>query len=263
MQHDRPLLFIDVEATGLSISEDRVIQIGTAELQPGSGALSGFRMTLVNPGRPIPEVVTKLTRLTDEDVATAEPFREIARKLADYIAGFDLVGFNLLNFDVPILAEEFLRCEVEPPFERVGIIDCGVIFKRKEERTLGAAVQFYCGMEAKDLHDALQDATHTAHVLQGQIDRYGFKTFQEAALASRYPEDKRIDFAGKLSRNDAGEPIYTFGQRTKGVRVCDDLGFAEWMLNRDFPLDTKRKLRAILDEIEANAKRADDSGLIF
>lgn len=184
-------------------------------------------------------------------------------RLARYLAGFDLVGFNLTNFDIPLLAEEFLRFDVEPPFGACQVIDCGVIFKRREERTLAEAVQFYCNKEAKECHNALADALHTVDVFQGQIKRYGFKTLSETALASRYPEDRRIDYAGKLSRDAKGHPIFTFGQRTKGVRVADNIGFAHWMMGRDFPRDTKRKLRLILEQIHEEALRATESEIPY
>jgi DNA polymerase-3 subunit epsilon len=255
MQRERPLLFLDVEATGLSVSEDRVIQIGMVELPIGSTTPQHMTEIMVNPGRPIPEAVTKLTGIKDADVSTAETFGGIAAHLARHLSGFDLVGFNLLAFDVPILAEEFLRYDVEPPFDQCQIIDCGTIFKRREERTLAAAVRFYCGKEATGCHNAVMDANHTHDVLMGQIAKYGFKTVAEASAAGKYPEDRRIDYAGKLSRDAEGHPIYTFGARTKGIRVADDIGFARWILDRDFPLDTKRKLKAILEKLQEEAMR--------
>ncbi len=259
----KPLLFLDVEATGLSISEDRVIQIGMAEMLPGSTKFERVHGILINPGRPIPSAITELTDISDEEVSGAKSFADVAPSLREYFAGFDLVGFGLINFDIPILAEEFHRCGIEPPFDAATVIDCGIIFKRKEERTLAAAVRFYCGREAEECHDALADAMHTAAVLEGQIARYGLTSVADAATLSRYPEDRRIDYAGKISRDAEGHPVYAFGAK-KGVRVRDEMGFARWMLDKDFPLDTKARLREILDQIYAeDLVETSKSGLPF
>ena len=253
MHFDRPLIFLDLESTGLDVSKDRVIQFGWGLLLGGEPLQA--RTQFVNPGRPIPEAATKLTGITDATVARAPSFKDRAQMFAEIVntESHYLVGFGLLAFDIPLLAEEFLRVGIDPPIDPSRVIDCGVLFKRREERTLAAALKFYCGRDPEKAHDAGADVVTTGEVFAGQMARYGIATLEDAVKASHYEDDRRIDYAGKLSRNAKGEPTYNFGSRTKGMRVCDDLGFAHWMLDRDFPLDTKRKLTAILEQLEAAA----------
>src|SRR6185295_1318737 len=184
-----------------------------------------------------------LTGIKTLDVLDAPTFPAIARRVAEYIEGRVLVGFNIHNFDLPVLAEEMARAEVPFAWDEFTVIDCGSIFKKKEERTLTAAVQFYCGVNFEGAHDALHDAIATSQVYKAQLQTYpdlARLTAQELAAFSVMGE-KRADPAGKLVIKD-GAIIYNFGKH-KGVPILDEVGFGYWMLEKDFPETTKRVLR--------------------
>ena len=261
---DKPLAFLDLESTGLDIATDRIIQVGIVKVdytrpQENKHHPSIAMDQLVNPCRPIPNAITQLTGIQNEHVMHAPTFGDVADKILDLIAGCDLVGYNLRQFDLPLLAEEMNRVGRELVITG-RVIDCGVVMKRKEGRTLADAVRMYCGgREIASHHSAFADAMSTLSVMWGQIEKYKFNTIDELASWGKHEDDNRIDFAGKLARDADGDAIYTFGQRTKGVKVRDDPGFAHWVLNRDFTSDTKRHLRQILADLEA--ERADQTWL--
>jgi DNA polymerase-3 subunit epsilon len=237
-----PLCFIDLETTGLQIGADRIISIAAMRRDNVTPLYE-----LVNPERPIPAEVSELTGLTDAMVENAPRWDAIAQRVAHYIEGCTLVGFNIHNFDLPMLAEEMHRVGVAFDWEAFTVIDCGSIFKKKEERTLAAALEFYCGKPMIDAHNAMADVVATADVFDGQLRAYVDlrKLSQwELAMFSQLG-DKRADPSGKLVWKD-GKVCYNFGKH-KGTAVTDEQGFALWMLNRDFPETTKRVLTRILD----------------
>jgi len=246
---DRPLCIFDLEATGLDVANDRIVSIAAVKI-----FIDGHRGEVtqkIRPGIPIPPEASKIHGITDADVATAPTFSDIARFLHECLADSDLAGFNLLNFDVPLLWEEFHRTGIEWDLTGVRIIDVGNLFKKKEPRTLAAAVMFYCGREHMDAHSADADAHATADVLHGQLARYpdlAAMNLDQLAEFSRLEEFPRIDLAGKFIRDAEGEPVYNFG-KNKGTRVCDDPGLCRWMLNRDFSANTLMHARAILEAI--------------
>lgn len=232
------LCFLDLETTGLQIGVDRIISIGIV-CSEGRTPL----YELVNPVRPIPAEVTELTGIKDSDVEHAPPFEVIVARVAEYIAGRTLVGFNILNFDLPILAEEMCRVGVAFDWQSFTVIDCGTIFKKKEERTLAAAVQFYCGQPLVDAHNALSDAIATAKVMEGQMAAYPDLAKMDAKALAEFSVmgEKRADPAGKLIWKD-GKIVYNIG-KAKGTPILDECGFGYWMLDKDFPETTKRVLR--------------------
>lgn len=248
------LCYLDLETTGLQIGTDRIISIA-AVCSEGRTPL----YELVNPERTIPPEVEELTGIMTVSALDAPTFGAIARRVAEYLEGRTLVGFNINNFDLPMLAEEMYRAEIplsDFNWESFTVIDCGAIFKKKEERTLKAAVQFYCGVDFEGAHDALHDAVATAQVYRGQLATYPDLAKMDAKELAEFSVfgDKRADPAGKLIWKD-GQVVYNFG-KCKGVPILDDVGFGQWMLGRDFPETTKRVLRKAFGLDGVNAGRA-------
>lgn len=238
----RPLLSIDLEATGVRTGQDRIVQIGIAS--------DSFEYCeLVNPECPIPPGATECHKITDAMVAGAPTFSAIASDIHEIIRDCDLVGFNLLAFDVPMLWEELFRAGIEWDLTKTKIIDVGVLFKKREPRTLSEAVKRYCGGKVLDgAHDALVDARATLDVLAGMRTAYPdmvAATVEQLARESEY-EQKRLDLDGKIIVGPDGRPTYNIG-KAKGTAVVDDPGFGRWMLSKDFSENTKRVLRGILD----------------
>jgi DNA polymerase-3 subunit epsilon len=241
---ERPIAFFDIEATGVDVTKDRIVSIYIDVLYPDGQRQS--KEWRCNPGFEMSAEVVAIHGITNEAVKDCPPFKEQARGIYSAIRGCDLGGFNLLNFDVPLLWEEFHRAGIKWSLRGVEIIDVGNIFKKKEERTLSAGVRFYCGREHTGAHSADADVRATIDVLDAQLKRYSdLNGLPVSALAKFSQFDDRVDLAGKIVRNKDGEPVYSFGN-SKGVRVKDDPGFARWMLGKDFSENTKQALRSIL-----------------
>ena len=241
---DRQLLSIDIEATGVDPAKDRIVTLAIVE---ACERWSSITYT-VNPGMPIPPDATKCHGITDDMVKNCPPFSQYAHEIHERIRNSDLLGFNLTGFDIPILWEEFFRCGIDWDLSQTNVIDAGILFKKREERTLSAAVKFYCDRELDGAHDASNDARATIDVWQAMLARYSdLRTLdrKSQASASQY-EEKRVDLAGKIIVGKDGRPTYNIG-KAKGVAVVDDRGFGNWMLGKDFTANTKRVLRQILD----------------
>lgn len=242
----RPIVFFDTETTGVDCVKDRIVSLAACKISPDATEESFYQ--LINPQMPIPPDATAVHGITDEMVKDKPTFQVLAGAIEGFFRGCDLGGFNVSNFDVPLLHEEFCRCAFDGEaldLSQAIIIDAGTIFKRKEERTLTAAYKFFCGQVMSNAHNAEYDNKVTVDVTLAQLSRYGFSNLFEAAQWSEYDE-RRIDLAGKIVMNDKGEPVYSFG-KVKGVRVVDDPGFARWMLGKDFTTNTKDCLRRILN----------------
>jgi DNA polymerase-3 subunit epsilon len=197
----------------------------------------------VNPTVPIPENVTKIHGITDADVANCPVFSDIARTLANYIEGCDIAGYNSIKFDIPILAEEFLRANVFFDFHKRKLIDVQTIFHKMEQRTLGAAYKFYCDKELKDAHSAAADAYATYEILQAQLDRYDTLTNDMGQLSEFSIKTRSLDYAGRVILDEKDVPIINFG-KYKGRRALEvmekDPSYYAWIMNSSFTLDTKR-----------------------
>jgi DNA polymerase-3 subunit epsilon len=254
----KPLVSLDFESTGTDVVRDRITQIGAVKVDYERGGCEVFE-TLVNPGMPIPPVVIEKIGITNEMVAEAPLFAAVALPLLEFIGDADLLGFNIWQFDLPLLSEELNRCGHLFDWQNRRVIDAGVVFKKIEERTLSAFVKRYAGRELVNAHNATADAHGVLEGWRGLLaereDLRKMSLDEQAAFATFEP---RVDLAGKLSRNADGDVIYNFGQRTKGVRVKDDIGFAHWILDRDFPTDTKRVLMAILQDVEDDFRAGND-----
>ncbi|HTY60058.1 MAG TPA: 3'-5' exonuclease [Bacteroidota bacterium] len=239
----RPLVFFDLETTGTDIARDRVVQIAVLKLHPDGGEEQKTR--LINPGIPIPASATAVHHITNEAVAGEPVFRDIAKNLAEFFRGADIAGFNSNRFDIPILVEEFGRCSIQFPEADAKLVDVQVIYHRKEERTLAAAYKFYCSKNLEGAHDAGADVRATYEVFKKQLERYDDIGTTLEELHAYSNSDAIVDYARKLKRNESGEIVYAFG-KNRGKPVLDDPGYAEWMLEGDFPESTKNVLRKLL-----------------
>jgi len=236
-----PLVFFDLETTGINIVNDRIVEISYLKVFPNGDEESKTRR--INPGIPIPAESTAIHGISDEDVKDCPTFKEVAKSLATQIEGCDLAGFNSNRFDIPLLAEEFLRVGVEIDLNKRKFVDVQTIFHKMEQRTLSAAYKFYCEKSLENAHTAEADTRATYEVLMAQLDRYP-ELENDVIFLSKYSSfTNNVDFAGRMIYNEKGEEVINFG-KYKGRLVVDilnsDPGYYGWIMNGDFPLNTKR-----------------------
>jgi len=241
-----PIIFFDLETTGINIASDRIVEISYLRVDVNGN--ESEKTMRVNPGMPIPEKATAIHGITDEDVKDAPAFHEIARSLARDFEGCDLGGYNSVKFDIPLLAEEFLRAGVDIDLKRRKFVDVQIIFMKMEPRTLSAAYKFFTGKEHSDAHSASADTRATYEVLQAQLDRYDNLENDIASLAEFSAHNRNVDFAGRIVYDEKDVEIFNFG-KYKGKPVHEvleqDPGYYGWMMNGDFPLYTKKVLTSI------------------
>ena len=270
----KPLVIFDLETTGLDLVKDRIIQISYIKVFPDGKEERGNE--LINPEKHIEPIITQLTGISDEDVKDKPTFKQIAQRLSDQFTGSDFAGFNSNNFDIPLLAEEFLRAGIDFDFSKCKLIDACTIFRRMERRNLAAAYKFYCGRKMEEdfeAHRADQDTEATYRVLMGQLDKYAPGSNEDPekvlennmqALAEFSKMNKNVDFAGRIVwgevkdadgnpvLDEKGEPkmieVFNFG-KYKGVPVIEalkkDPGYYGWILQGDFTYNTKQILTRI------------------
>ncbi|RLJ64417.1 DNA polymerase-3 subunit epsilon [Lacinutrix venerupis] len=242
----KPVCFFDLETTGVNISKDRVVEISILKVFPNGNKES--KTWLVNPEMPIPPEVSNIHGITDERVANEPTFAALAKEINTMIKDSDLAGFNSNRFDIPLLAEEMLRAEVDFDMKGRVAIDVQTIFHKMEKRTLSAAYKFYCDKNLENAHSAEADTLATYEVLKAQLDRYDDLENDTKFLAEFSAHKKFADFAGFINYNKEGEECFSFGKH-KNKRVLDVLekepGYFGWLLNADFPLYTKKVLTAI------------------
>jgi len=241
-----PIVFFDLETTGTNIVSDRIVEIAYLKIFPNGNEES--KRYLVNPEMPIPQEVTAIHGISDEDVKNEPVFKELAKIIAKDIEGCDLAGYNSARFDLPLLAEEFLRANVDIDLAKRKMIDVQVIFHKMEQRTLSAAYKFYCNSELTNAHTAEADTRATYEVLKAQLDRYDNLKNDVAFLADFSAQHKNADLAGRIIFNDKNEEVFNFG-KYKGRRVEDvlneDMGYYGWIMNGDFSLYTKKVLTEV------------------
>ena len=241
-----PLIFFDLETTGINIASDRIVEISWLKIQP-AGTESG-QTQLVNPTIPIDPRAIEIHGITDEDVKDKPTFAEIARTLAKEFEGCDFAGYNSNKFDIPLLAEEFLRAGVDFDLRKRKFIDVQVIFHKMEQRTLIAAYKFYCQKELKDAHSAEADTRATYEILKAQLDRYEILQNDIDFLSGFSKHNRAVDLAGRIIYNDKDIEVFNFG-KYKGEPVEEvlkkDPGYFGWILHGDFPLYTKKVLTNI------------------
>jgi len=242
----RPIVFLDLETTGLNVSSDRIVEISFLKISPNGK--EQWMNARVNPEMPIPPKVTAIHGISDADVADAPTFREISKNLAAFLEGCDLAGYNAIKFDIPVLAEEFLRTNNDFNFRKRRYVDVQVIFHKKEQRTLAAAYQFYCKKELKNAHSADADTLATYEVLKSQLERYADLENDIEKLADFSSFNNNADFAGRIIMDENGVEIFNFGKhKGKPVEAVfqEEPSYYAWMMNGDFPLYTKKVLTEI------------------
>jgi DNA polymerase-3 subunit epsilon len=242
----RPICFFDLETTGVEVAKDRIVEISILKVFPNGNKES--KTWLVNPTIPIPPQTTAVHGITNEKVANEPTFKELSSQVYNMIKDSDLAGFNSDRFDIPLLAEELLRAEVDFDMKNRVSVDVQTIFHKKEERTLSAGYKFYCNQSLEKAHSAEADTMATYEILKAQLDRYPDLENDVKSLSEFTTRKKSVDFAGFIAMNADGKEIFTFGKH-KGALVDEvfdkEPGYFGWIQNADFPLYTKKVLTAI------------------
>lgn len=246
MKLTKPIIFLDTETTGVDTVKDRIVSLAVVKVMPDDTEQEKY--TLINPLMKIPALATKVHGIKDEDVKDAPTFKQISKSLLEFFEGCDFAGYNIVAFDIPLLAEEFYRCGISFPPSKASFLDACTIFKKKEERTLSAAYRFFCGKELEGAHNSLVDTKATKEILFAQMKHYpDLKAIKQVVDFCKI--DTRVDLAGKIIVNSQREYIYNFG-KAKGKRLVDDPGFGRWMLTQDFiSNNTKTILKELFEEL--------------
>ena len=242
----KPIIFFDLETTGTDISKDRIVEICFIKVYPDGRELEYSKR--INPEMHIPEGASAVHGIYDADVKECPVFKEVAKEIAKEFEGCDVAGFNSNRFDLPLLAEEFLRVGVDIDLSRLRAVDVQVLYHKREPRTLAAAHKFFCGTEFDNAHSALADTRATYNVLKAMVGHYSDMSNDIDALSKESAFTNNVDFAGRIVYDAEGKEVFNFG-KYKGMpvdAVLDrDPGYYGWMMNGDFPLNTKQVLTRI------------------
>ena len=256
----KPIVFFDLETTGINIASDRIVEISILKVFPNGNKES--KTWFVNPEMEIPKESSEIHGITNEKVVTEPTFKELAANVSEMIAGCDLAGFNSNRFDIPLLAEELMRAGIDFDMNDRKAIDVQVIFHKKEQRTLGAGYQFYCGKELEGAHGAEADTNATYEILLAQLDKYEDIGNTVDALSEYSTHGKRADFAGFILMNDEDQEIFSFGKykgRTVEEVFKENPGYNNWIQNADFPLYTKKVLKGIKERMSTPKRKMSDT----
>lgn len=240
----KPIVFFDLETTGVNAIHDRIVEISYIKVFPDGNEES--KTLRINPERHIPEQSSAIHGIYDEDVKDCHTFKQVARDIAAIFVNSDIAGFNSNYFDVPMLVEEMLRAGIDFDITKCRLIDVQNIYHKLEQRTLSAAYKFYCGKNLEDAHSAQADTRATYEVLKAQLDKYPDKLNNDVQFLSSFSKmNDNVDFAGRIIYNDKHIPVFNFG-KYKGQSVEDvlarDPGYYGWMMQGDFPQNTKQVL---------------------
>jgi len=248
----KPIVVLDLEATGDQITKDRIVEIGMIKISPdGSESIYDKR---VNPQIPIPINISEIHGIYDIDIKDCPTFKDLANEINLFIDNSDICGFNSNKFDVPLLEEEFQRAGVSCEINENKLIDVQNIYHKMEKRTLGAAYQFYCSKELINAHSAINDARATLEVLLAQTEKYD-ELEGDVNFLSKFSKANQnaIDYASRIIQNEFKEPIINFGKH-KGKKVIDvfdkEPGYYSWIMRGDFPLNTKSCFTEIWKEFK-------------
>lgn len=251
-----PIVFFDIESTGLDVSKDRIVELSVVKVSPGAPGEPNrveVKTRRFNPGMHIPEEASAVHGIYDDDVRDQPEFRQLAKSIARWMEGCDVAGFNSSKFDIPMLAEEFLRAGVDFDFRKRKQVDVQTIYHKKERRTLTAAYKYYCGKNLEDAHSAEADTMATYEVLEAQLDKYASDEedpiINDIAFLSEYSSQNRnVDYAGRIVLNENDVPVFNFGKH-RGRPVTEvfrqEPSYYSWMMEGDFTMDTKKVLTDI------------------
>lgn len=249
LQLTRPLVFFDLESTGLDLVNDRIVELSYYKFFPnGSSESKTYR---INPERHIPEESSRIHGITDDDVRDCPTFRQVAAEIVKAWEGCDLAGYNSNHFDIPMMAEELLRAEVDFDLKKRHCIDAFVIFQKNEPRNLTAAYRFYCDKDLTDAHSADADTKATAEVLFAQLERYPSLPDNVEKLAAYTTQNKTVDFAGRILYDARGREVFGFGKyRGESVKevLLKDPGYYSWIMQGSFPQYTKKAVTRLYIE---------------
>ena len=255
----KPIVFLDLETTGINITNDRIVEISMLKIMPdGKQEVHTHR---INPTVPIPPETTAIHGINDEDVKDAPTFAEMASNFAQFIGNADLAGYNAIKFDFPLLVEEFLRVDIDFDLRSRRLVDVQNIFHKMESRTLSAAYRFYCNESLENAHSAEADTVATYEILKAQLDRYAETEYTEKGGKKVYPIENNIrtlsefsyynqsaDLVGQIIFNKDNAEMFNFGKH-KGKTVEEvfriEPAYYDWMMKADFPLSTKKLITAI------------------
>jgi len=249
-----PIIFFDIESTGLNVSSDRIVELSALKIFPnGDQELKTRRL---NPTIPISPEAQAVHGISNEDVKDCPTFKEVARSLANWMTGCDFAGYNSIKFDVPMLAEEFLRAGIDFDFRKRKLVDIQNIFHKMEQRTLSAAYKFYCSKNLENAHSAEADTVATFEILESQLDMYKDALENDVEFLSKFSiRSNSLDYAGRIVLNDKDIPVFNFGKH-KGKPVSAvfraEPSYYSWMMNGDFTLDTKQVLTKLYKEFCTN-----------
>ncbi len=247
---EKPIVFFDLETTGIDTQNDKIVEIALLKVL-ADGSTQEY-LQVVNPMKPIPKEASDVHGFTDEMVKDKPPFSAIAKDVFDFIGDADLAGFNSNRFDIPMLVEELLRCDINLEIEKRKSVDVQRIFHKMEPRNLEAAVKFYCEQELKNAHSAMADVKATYAVLLGQLQRYDALKNDVAFLEKTSEDGKFIDVARRLVFKN-NKVCFNFG-KYKDQAVVEVLRrepqYYDWVMKSDFPLHTKMKLKEIKQQMK-------------
>lgn len=242
----KPIAFFDLETTGVDVATDRIVEISIVKIMPNGD--KEIKTKRINPTIPIPAASSAVHGITDVDIAQSPTFKEVAKELSKFIEGCDLAGFNSNKFDIPLIAEEFLRADVDFDVSKRNLVDVQNIFHKLEQRTLSAAYQFYCNKSLDNAHSAEADTIATYEILEAQIEKYSELENNVKFLAEFSQRTPNADLMGRIVFDENGIEVFNFGKhKGKSVEKIFEIepGYYSWMMNGDFPLYTKKVLTNI------------------
>jgi DNA polymerase III subunit epsilon len=248
LQLTRPIAFIDLETTGVTISTDRIVELAIVKIMPDGSRIAKRR--LINPQIPIPQVTSDIHGITDDMVKDAPTFKQMSNEIKQFLDNCDLGGYNSNRFDIPLLMEEFIRADVDIDFTTRRMVDVQHIFYTMQPRTLSAAYEFFCHKELVDAHSAEADINATIEVLEAQLDKYEKLGTTVDSILEHIGEDKIIDYARRFVYNENGEEVFNFGKyknNTTNYVFKRDPQYYDWMMKGDFPMHTKKKLTELFN----------------